>query len=61
MKLPDYALGIEYTLLNYLRTIVRETEIAALDAGKEDLIKEFNRLSSAIHIMMCMYLAGYYK
>ena len=28
---------------------------------REKLEKELNRLSSAIHIMMCMYLAGQYR
>ena len=28
---------------------------------RKDIIEELNRLSSAIHIMMCMYLAGQYR
>lgn len=68
MVLPDYTLGRDYALLNRLRTQVRETEVSASEAFHEgkrctrpDLIEELNRLSSAMHIMMCMYLAGQYK
>lgn len=68
MVLPDCSLGRDYALLNCIRTAVRETEVAAVEAfrsGKKftrgDIIEELNRLSSAIHIMMCMYLAGEYK
>lgn len=68
MVLPDYTMGKEYALLNQLRTAVRETEVAAANAFREgqkytrkDIIEELNRMSSAMHIMMCMYLAGEYK
>lgn len=68
MLLPDYSMGIEYALLNQIRTAVRETEVAAVGAFRTgakfirpDIIQELNRLSSAMHIMMCMYLAGEYK
>lgn len=68
MVLPDSSLGKEYALLNRIRTAVRETESAAVEAfqvGKKfvrnDIIEELNRLSSAIHIMMCMALSGEYK
>ena len=67
MVLPDYTLGKTYALLNQIRTAVRETEVAAAMAfqeGKEytrkDIIEELNRMSSAIHIIMCKYLAGDY-
>ena len=67
MLLPDYTMGKAYALLNQLRTQIRETEVAANQAfrdGKKctraDIIEELNRLSSAVHIMMCMYLAGLY-
>lgn len=67
MLLPDYSMGMAYTLLNLIRTSIRETEVLAVDAFKEkrklertDIIEELNRLSSALHIMMCMYLAGEY-
>ena len=68
MVLPDYTMGAEYALLNQIRTAVRETEVAACIAfheGKKyvrtDIIEELNRLSSAMHIMMCKHLAGDYR
>ena len=68
MLLPDHTLGKAYALLNQLRSAVRETEVAAAAAfheGKsytrEDIIEELNRMSSAMHIRMCKYLAGEYK
>ncbi len=68
MTLPDYTMGKHYALLNQLRTEVRECETAAADAFCEggkytrvDIIEELNRLSSALHIMMCKYLAGEYR
>ncbi|EET60708.1 putative ATP:cob(I)alamin adenosyltransferase [Marvinbryantia formatexigens DSM 14469] len=67
MILPDYTMGTEYAILNKLRTAVRETEVAACTAFhvdkkyiRNDIIEELNRLSSALHIMMCKYLAGQY-
>lgn len=67
MVLPDYSLGKEYALLNQLRTQVRETESAAAAAfhngrnyERSDIIEELNRMSSAMHILMCKYLAGDY-
>lgn len=68
MVLPDYTMGRQYALLNQLRAQIRECEVAAVQAFHEgekytrlDLIEELNRLSSALHIMMCKYLAGDYK
>lgn len=68
MVLPDYSMGVEYALLNKLRTDIRETEVAACVAfhtgktfARGDIIEELNRLSSALHIMMCRYLAGLYQ
>lgn len=67
MLLPDYTMGRDYALLNQLRAAVRETEVAAAAAflsgskcTRPDIVEELNRLSSAMHIMMCMYLAGQY-
>ena len=67
MLLPDYTMGRDYALLNQLRAAVRETEVAAATAfltgskcTRPDIMEELNRLSSALHIMMCMYLAGLY-
>ena len=66
MVLPDYTMGTEYAWLNKLRTAIRETEVAACQAfhsGKtyirKDIIEELNRLSSALHIIMCRHLAGW--
>lgn len=68
MVLPDYTMGKDYALLNQIRTAVRETEVAAAQAFREgtkctrgDIIEGLNRLSSAMHIIMCMYLAGQYR
>ncbi|MDO5562643.1 MAG: ATP-binding protein [Synergistaceae bacterium] len=69
MVLPDYSLGKTYALLNQLRTDIRETEVAATRAfrlsrnvyDRKDIIEALNRLSSAVHIMMCKYLAEEYK
>lgn len=68
MILPDYTMGTEYALLNQLRAAIRETEVAACKAFhvekkyiRNDIIEELNRLSSALHIMMCKYLAGQYN
>ena len=67
MVLPDPSLGKAYALLNQLRTQVREVEVAAIEAfhngrnyERGDIIKELNRMSSAMHIIMCKYLAGDY-
>ena len=68
MVLPDYTMGRDFALLNQLRTDVRETEVAAANAfhtgakyTRGDIIEELNRMSSAMHIMMCRYLAGQYQ
>jgi len=68
MLLPSYTMGFDYAKLNMLRAKVREVELAAMDAfvdGKNvqqpEIIRTLNRLSSAFHVMMCMYLAGEYK
>ncbi|MGB4659874.1 MAG: ATP-binding protein [Mobilitalea sp.] len=67
MVLPEYSMGRTFVLLNQIRTAIREAEVAALEAfrigtkcTKLDIIEELNRLSSSLHIMMCMYLAGQY-
>lgn len=66
MLLPNYKMGNDYAMLNMIRTSVRETEIYAVsafknDTNRSDLITVFNRLSSTLHIMMCKYLAKHYK
>lgn len=68
MILPHYTMGEEYAILNQIRTAIRECEISAVNAYQvgndythQDILEEFNRLSSALHIMMCKYLAGEYN
>ncbi len=68
MTLPEYSMGMTYALLNLLRAEVRELEVISVEAFKEkrriersDIVEELNRLSSALHIMMCRYLAGEYS
>ena len=68
MVLPDYTMGAAFARLNRIRTAVRETEVAAAGAfrdgaryTRDDLIRELNRMSSALHIMMCRFLAGQYE
>ena len=63
MRLPDYKMGAAYAMLNQLRAAVREAEVTAVNAFKngtsyerQDILEIFNRLSSAVHIMMCLYL-----
>ncbi|NLL62709.1 MAG: ATP-binding protein [Ruminococcaceae bacterium] len=65
MTLPSYSMGSEFAGLNLLRTEIRQLELVAVAAfcnGKKiehaDIIKILNRLSSAVHIMMCRYLKG---
>ena len=67
MELPDYQMGKPYALLNFLRTQAREAEVAAAQAFRSgrrctrpDLVEALNSMSSALHIMMCMVLAGQY-
>ena len=65
MSLAEYTLGIEYALLNQLRCAVREVEVAAVSAFqvgeecvREDILETLNRISSVVHILMCMLQAG---
>lgn len=67
---PEPRLGKIVSLLNLLRTEVRELEIAAVDAFYEeepekverlDIITALNRMSSLIYIIMCKYIGGFYK
>ncbi|MEJ8553332.1 cobalamin adenosyltransferase [Tepidibacter sp. Z1-5] len=64
----DYKLGEVVVILNSLRSLVRETELVAYSAFKneegkvvrEDIIKALNRLSSLMYIMIFKYLKGNY-
>lgn len=67
--IPDYSMGRMAAGLNRLRTKVREVEIVAAntfisEAGtveRTDVIEHLNRMSSAVYIIFCRWLAGYYK
>lgn len=65
MVLPSYRLGRTYAMLNQMRAAVREVEVYAVTAfhvgnsyEREDIIEELNRMSSAMHIITCKYLAS---
>ncbi|QXM06519.1 cobalamin adenosyltransferase [Crassaminicella indica] len=66
---PSYKEGECFIVLNELRTVVRETEIAAINAFKDregdikrkDILRLLNRLSSCFYIMMLKLLAQKYK
>ncbi|QAT43773.1 ATP-binding protein [Aminipila luticellarii] len=67
MLMPNYTMGTSYAMLNQLRAAIREVEVAATTAfyqngkcSRTDIIEELNRLSSALHVMMCKWLAGEY-
>ena len=67
--LPNPGQGILMAKLNFLRTQVRELELAAIDAfcptaeevEREDIIQSLNRLSSLIYIMMVQLISGHYR
>lgn len=66
---PEYTLGEAVVALNSLRTNVRETELAAFQAFKDeygtvtrvDIIRALNRLSSLLWIMMYKFRVGNYS
>lgn len=66
---PNPGQGALMAQLNYLRTQVRELELAAMDAftvfpekvEREDIIQGLNRLSSLIYIMMVQLISGHYR
>lgn len=65
---PDYRMGRLCAELNRLRTRVREAELAAVSAfsgrtgecAEKDIVRALNRLSSAVYILFCRKIAGYY-
>lgn len=66
--IPHHQMGRLCVALNSLRTQVRETELAAAAAFSEngtftrtDLIQGLNRLSSAVYIIFCRKLSGWYE
>ena len=66
---PDYRMGRLCADLNKLRTAVRETELAAINAfcdssggcTRRDIVEALNRLSSAVYILFAGRVAGYYR
>lgn len=67
MQLPSYEQGTAFAGLNLIRTTIREAEVLAVRAFRQgtevrrnDLVEQLNRLSSALHILMCRYQAGRY-
>ncbi|MGI5859347.1 MAG: cobalamin adenosyltransferase [Tepidanaerobacteraceae bacterium] len=67
--MPSHDMGEIMAHLNMVRTQVRETELAAVEAffdpteglQREDIIKALNRMSSAVYVMMCRLKAGKYE
>ncbi|MEG0979510.1 MAG: hypothetical protein RSE39_05685 [Oscillospiraceae bacterium] len=66
--MPDCKYGLLCASVNVLRTVVRQTEIFAIDAyvvdeeiGHKDLICALNRISSAVYIIYCRLISGFYK
>lgn len=61
---PSYTHGDVCAALNKLRTMARETELAAVKAFsgdyRIDIIEALNRLSSGIYILYCRKISGYY-
>ncbi len=57
---PDPALGGNAALLNWLRTQVREAEVAAVQCnlGRADIAGALNRLSSAVYVLLLLTLAA---
>ena len=62
--LPHYEMKREAAGINFLRTLVRETEICACRAFDEDIFKiihVLNRLSSALYVLTYKYLPENYN
>ncbi len=64
--MPEYTDGKVILILNRLRTLIRKTELAAVDAfsdrdghlTREDIIQALNRMSSIFYILMLREKAG---
>ncbi|PKM51488.1 MAG: cobalamin adenosyltransferase [Firmicutes bacterium HGW-Firmicutes-7] len=59
--LPDYKMGEILIGLNAIRSRTREVELCSIPLERKDITKSLNRLSSAVYVMMCRYLSGYYN
>lgn len=67
MLLPRSDMGVPYALVNELRALSRVAETWAVSAfqsratpAQQQVLQAMNRLSSALHILMCRLLAGRY-
>ena len=66
-QLPSYNDGLIGCKLNYLRTIIRQTELSAIVAFEsktkleKEYIKAINRLSSAVYVIYMRFITGYYN
>ena len=66
---PDPEQGAVVAQMNYLRTQVREVELAAIDAfckasgdvEREDIIQALNRLSSLLYVLTIQLISGHYR
>lgn len=60
---PDCTMGRLCVELNSLRAQVREAEVVAVRALPErlDLLRIMNRLSSAVYVIFCRKLSGWYE
>jgi len=58
--MPSTAMGANAALLNWLRALARETEVAAARSGLEraDIAEALNVLSSAIYVLVLLTLAA---
>jgi len=63
--IPSWEMGELALRVNTIRTRVRETELAAArafeapgEAPRPDIIRELNRLSSAVYIIFCKIISG---
>jgi ethanolamine utilization cobalamin adenosyltransferase len=63
--IPQHTMSTMALQLNFLRTQIRETELAAVNAFKQTedygIVQALNRLSSAAYLMFCRVLAGSYN
>ena len=58
--MPNVGMGGNAALLNWLRALVRETEVAAVQSGlnRADIGNALNRLSSAVYVLVLLTLAA---
>lgn len=58
--MPGVGMGGNAALLNWLRALVRETEVAAAQSGlnRADIGNALNRLSSAVYVLVLLTLAA---